>query len=241
MNGSISYQTTRRNQFWIQLTHYIHSWLPLPTTSAWKSSIVWKHARCIILVVQLDCWPCSSSTDLSEYRAFPLYGKADEFLGAMVTEQYNWQILWMDICSLSVIFSTSGWLDGQVSGDGIWWMMKMILGVITGTPGQWHSKVWIHVDSHVCMLISTLSIWTAISEYTQLFGCLRWTSKVECGCFKVVWSAQIFFMAAVLYVICILKFQWNFATVVGLFGGGQNCFGKIMHFEITFYGHVFSL
>jgi len=50
--------------------------------------------------------------------------------------------------------------------------MKMELGMITGAPGQWHSRVRICVDTVVAFvrLLARLNVWITVSEDTQLFG-----------------------------------------------------------------------
>jgi len=45
----------------------------------------------------------------------------------------------------------------------------MVLGAITGARVGGPAEFEYRVDSCVCTLVSALSVWTAVSEYAQLF------------------------------------------------------------------------
>ena len=66
------------------------------------------------------------------------------------------------VCVIQCIFLRTNSVDGKTYGGDV--------GANTGAPGRRHGGVRIRVDSRVCTLVSALSVWTAVSEYTQRFG-----------------------------------------------------------------------
>ena len=59
-----------------------------------------------------------------------------------------------------------------------WEEFGQTLMPITGAPGRQYGGVWICIDSRVCMLVSALSVWTAVLDHTKLFG-VGWASKID--------------------------------------------------------------
>ena len=87
---------------------------------------------------------------------------------------------------LSLFQASTVWLGtvrrsfcvGRCLTIGVWPLVLDTLMPITGAPGRQHGGVWICIDSRLCMLVSALSVWTAVLDYTQLFG-VGWASKFD--------------------------------------------------------------
>ena len=113
---------------------------------------------------------------------------------------------------LSLFQASTVWLGtvrrsfcvGRCLTIGVWPLVLDTLMPITGAPGRQHGGVWICIDSRLCMLVSALSVWTAVLDYTQLFG-VGWASKFDrlpfC-CFPTVNDGACASWASAFAIVC---------------------------------------